>query len=108
MGEVMGAAFRGLVRAVRRSPNLFAVAAGLFLFSVPGILLDAALHASGRILSGDPPVAPPPPPRLLAPSIDLWGRFADSGIGVAVAVTIMGAGILLALLGVARVFRPRS
>ena len=98
-------AFWAFVRAVRKQPNHFAVACGLFMFLLPGFFIEAALYTSGRIRYDDQP--PPQLPALLAPLIDLWGRFAHSIYGEASALSIMGAGILLALLGVARVFKPK-
>jgi hypothetical protein len=99
-------AFHAFIRAIRKQPNHFAVACGLFMFLLPGVFMDAALRASGRIRYGDE--TPPPVPPVLAPMVALWGRFADSGFGLAVVLSVMGAGILLALLGVARVFRPKQ
>jgi hypothetical protein len=76
------------------------------MFLLPGIFMDAALRASGRIRFNDEP--PPPVPQVLGPMVALRGRFADSDFGLAVALSVMGAGILLGLLGVARVFRPKQ
>lgn len=98
----MQRAFRSLIRAVRRSPNLFAFAGGLFLAVGIPCWCDSfflALWQAEADSSNGRPVSP-----FFAPMIGLYDPVVRSGFAVAVMFAIIGVGIVVMFLALARRF----
>ena len=98
----MGRIGRGIIRVVRRSPNLFAFAFGLFL--VVGVpcwcdsffraFLEAEVDASNGIT-----VSP-----IFRPMIGLFDPLVRSGFAVVVMFGVIGIGVVILFLSLARLF----
>jgi hypothetical protein len=98
----MESVFRGFIRTVRQSPNLFAFAGGLFLAVGTPCWCDsffmALWRAEGDASSGRP-VSP-----IFVPLIGLYNQVVRSGFAVAVMFTIIGIGVAAMFLALARRF----
>src|SRR5262249_32041529 len=98
-------AFRACKRVIQRSPNLFAVAGGLYwaLGSLCYIdmLLTFAWRARADVSLGKPV------PILVVPVLAVEPYLAKPALVVPVVISMVSAGAILGVLGLVRFFRPR-
>jgi hypothetical protein len=98
----MERAFRSFIRAARRSPNLFAFAGGLFLAAGTPMWFDSfflAFHHAESAAQTGGRVSP-----LFIPLIGLYNPLVRSGFALGVFITIIGVGVSVMILALARRF----
>ena len=99
-------AFRACKRVIQKSPNLFAVAGGLYWamgsLCYLDMLLTFAWKARADVSLGKPA------PVLLIPLVALEPYLAKPAVAIPLVVSTVLVGGILILLGLIRFFKPRE